>query len=386
MERAMYDHSLRKQCMSLPELCGLQIEGARRGLDEAFTMGELGRYRRIIITGCGDSYAAAQAAIPAFRKFAGRFGSEFRYVRAIDAARYLVFDKAQAEETMVVAVSCSGSPARIREVLCRAEKYGCMTLAVTNSPDSLAAAAARKSLLVHTPAFPDANPGLRNYYASLTGLYLLAAGLGEATGCSSVGASEEMAAAIVENTKRWADRLAHIDEQMFLLAKEWKDLQTFDFIGDGISYASAFFMGAKVVEAAGKMACTEDSAEWCQTGIRQRDPQRVGTVVVADREENNQSLIGETVMRAAACGRPVLLIANGGREAFGIDARTQIHICMVPEAPKGFPFLTAMMNYVPGAILTGYIGAVNGEPLFRGGGVWAAPGNNTIRSSRIEVL
>ena len=78
------------------------------------------------------------------------------------------------------------------------------------------------------------------------------------------------------------------------------------------------------------------------------------------------------------------MIANGGQEAFGIDA--QINTCTVPDPPEGFAFLLAMMNYVPGALLAGYTGAMNGEPLFRGGGVWAAPGSNTIRSSEIEVL
>ena len=384
MDRVLYDNSLRKQCMSLPALCGVQIEGVQKGLDDAFTMEELLQYRRIILTGCGDSYAAARAAIPAFKKFAGRFGSEFRYVRAIDAARYLVFDPKQADATMVVAVSCSGSPARIEEVLRRAGQHGCMTLAVTNNPQSPAAAAAKKSLIVHTPAFPEANPGLRNYYASLTGLYMLAARLGEATGCSLPGTSEKLAAAIVENTKRWESALERIDGQMYRLAETWKDFETYDFIGDDISWASAFFMGAKIVEAAGKMTYTDDSEDWCHTGIRQREPQTVGTVIGADKEAHNRSRIGETAMRAAAVGRPVLLIANGGQEAFGIDA--QINTCTVPDPPEGFAFLLAMMNYVPGALLAGYTGAMNGEPLFRGGGVWAAPGSNTIRSSEIEVL
>lgn len=383
-DRKLYDNSLRKQCLSLAKLCETQIDGVCKGMEDAFTMAELGKYRRIIMTGCGDSYVAARAAIPAFSKFAGRFGSDFRYVRAIDAARYMTFDRTQAEATMVVAISCSGSPARIQEVLRRANTYGCMTLAVTNHPESPAAMEARKSLIVHTPAFPDSNPGLRNYYASLTGLYMLAAMLGEATGCSRPGASEELAEAIRENTKRWAAVLESIDGQMFKLAEKWKDFKTFDFIGDGIQYASAFFMGAKIVEAAGRMTNTDDSEDWCHTGILRRDPGTVGTVVVADIRENNRSRIGEMVQQAAAVGRPVLLIANGQKEDFGISA--DICICTVPDPPEGFAFLLPMMNYVPGAILAGYIGAMNHEPLFRGGGVWSMPGNNTIRSSKIEVL
>lgn len=55
-------------------------------------------------------------------------------------------------------------------------------------------------------------------------------------------------------------------------------------------------------------------------------------------------------------------------------------------APKGYDFLLAMMNYVPGALLAGYLSGRKQEPFFRGGGVWAQAGNNTIRTSKIEIV
>ena len=45
-----------------------------------------------------------------------------------------------------------------------------------------------------------------------------------------------------------------------------------------------------------------------------------------------------------------------------------------------------MMNYVPGALLAGYLSVRKQEPFFRGGGVWAQAGNNTIRTSKIEIV
>ena len=91
MDKREFDNPLRQQCMSLPALCADQIAGVRRGLGNALTVEELRQIRRVIITGCGDSYVAAQAAIPAFKKFAGKFGSNFSYGRAIEVARYLPF-------------------------------------------------------------------------------------------------------------------------------------------------------------------------------------------------------------------------------------------------------------------------------------------------------
>ena len=150
MENNMFDNPLSSQCLSLPELAKPQVEGALLGLSQAIPEDVLKKIRRVLITGCGDSYVAAQAAIPAFRKFAGRFGSQFSYARAIDAARFTDFSSLGGENALVIGVSCSGGPARISEVLERANRYGCVSLALTNNPESPAAKTAAYTLsLIH---------------------------------------------------------------------------------------------------------------------------------------------------------------------------------------------------------------------------------------------
>ena len=383
MDKRNFDNPLRQQCMSLPELCDAQLEGVKRGL-AGIPADVLRKIRRIMITGCGDSYVAAMAAIPAFEKFGGRFGNTFTYHRAIDLCRFTSFENVSGENTLVIGVSCSGGPARIQEALRRANHYGCVSLALTNNPESPAAKEAKYRLIVNTPAFPNANPGLRNYYASLTGLYLLAAKFGEVTGCSPAGTLDDLCKAIQTYTGAWAPILEDVDDRMFALAQEWKDFQTFDYIGDGIQFASAFFMGAKVVEVVGKMTATDGAEDWCHVGFFQKNPSWIGTVVVADRTANDRTRVGETVNQALGIGRPTLFIANGSEEDFGIHG--SVTLCRVPDAPKGYEFLLPMLNYVPGAILAGYLSTLTGEPFFRGGGVWSQPGNNTIRTSSIQVV
>lgn len=384
MDKLNFDNPLRQQCLSVPSLYADQIAGVRKGLENALTKEELKQIRRVVITGCGDSYVAALASIPAFRKFAGKFGSGFSYARAIDVCRYMTFDERSAPNTLVIGVSCSGGPARVQEALRRANHYGCMTLAVTNNPTSPAATEAKRALIVNTPAFPNASPGLRNYYASLTGLYMLAAALGEATGCSKPGALDGLANAIETYTKAYADKMEAIDDQMFELAKTWSQCKSFDFIGDDIQYATAFFCGAKIVEVAGMLTHTDDSEDWVHVGFLQKEPHKVGTLIVGDKKANNVSRIRETVGQAVGVGRPVLFVANGTKEEFGITV--DVPTCTVPETPEGYEFLLPLMNYLPGSILAGYISTMTGEPFFRGGGVWREPGNNTIRSSKIEVV
>lgn len=383
MNRVEINSALVNQCLSIPALCSAQIAGVKKGLD-AIPDKVLKKCRKIIITGCGDSYVAAKAAIPAFKKFGGQFGNDFVYDRAINVARYMNFDLRYSDSTLVVAVSCSGGPARIKEVLERAKHYGCHTLAVTNNPESPAVKTAEYSLIVGTPHFPDANPGLRNYYASLVGLYLLAAKFGEVNGISSENSFSDLVKAISDYSEAYAPVLEGIANQMFELAKDWKEYKSYDFIGDDIEYCSAFFSAAKMVEVVGSITNVDDAENWCHVSYFQKKPDCIGTMVVADKLSNDRSRIGETVKQAAGIGRPIVLIANGTKEDFGITA--DIEVCTVPEAPEGFEFLLPMMNYLPGAMLAGYISALKKEPYFRGGGIWANPEAQTIRSSKLEIV
>lgn len=377
------ESALVNQCMSLPALCEPQIRGVREGL-KAVPGEILKKCRRVIITGCGDSYAAAQAAIPAFKKFGGRFGNNFSFERAIHAARYYEFDPRYSDSTLVIGVSCSGGPARVTEVLKRANHYGCHTLALTNNPDSPAAREAEFCLHVGTPAFPDSNPGLRNYYASLAGLFMLAARYGEAAGVSPEGTLEDLERAIAAYTAAYEPCLEQYGKQMYELAKQWKDCRAYDFIGDDTAFCTAFFCAAKITETSGGMTNVDDSEDWCHVPFFQKEPHRIGTCIIADKFANDRSRIGETVKQAAGIGRPVLLVANGTKEDFGIAA--DITVCRVPKAPEGWEFLLPMMNYIPGAMLAGCISALLKEPYFRGGGPWANPAAQTIRSSEIKVV
>ena len=80
----------------------------------------------------------------------------------------------------------------------------------------------------------------------------------------------------------------------------------------------------------------------------------------------------------------MLLLANGTKEDFGITA--DIEVCTLPDTPKGYEFISVLMNYLPGSILAGYIATLLNEPFFRGKvGVWKDPGA-PIFYSNIEVI
>ena len=179
MSKEKYDNNIRQQCMSLGELSSAQVKGALKGIKQSIPIDELKKVRRIYLTGCGDSYMAAQISLEAFKKYASKFGHDFFALRSIEVARDFDIDPSSAEASLLIAISASGGPARVQEALQRANDLGIATMLVTNSPESASAKVAQHTLEVFTPPFETSGPGLRNFYASLTALFLFAAHFGE---------------------------------------------------------------------------------------------------------------------------------------------------------------------------------------------------------------
>lgn len=390
MVKETYNNQLRRQCMDIPGLARPQVAGALKGIEENIPEDVMKKVRNVIVTGCGDSYMASIVSIPAFRRYAGKFGNQFSSMRAIDAARFLDMGKLDTDATMIAAVSCSGGPARIKEILQRGNYYNCETVAVTNNPDSPAGKEAKYDLLTNTPEFPEPGPGLRNYFASMTGLFLLAAKMGELKGCCEKGSVSALSDAIVKNAEQWKDAVDKIDDQMFEIANKWKTFRNFDCIGDDVEYSSAFFAGAKIVETSGYQINVDDSEDWCHVGFFQRNPRKIGTIIVTDKNAQDRSRVSETISQAVGIHRPILLITNGTKEEFNIT--DGVDVCTIPDAPEGFEFLLPMTAFLPGAILAGYLSALNNESYFRSmtayseRGAWDIPSNNTIKTSTIVII
>ncbi|HWS29398.1 MAG TPA: SIS domain-containing protein [Clostridia bacterium] len=386
MDKKNFDNQLRRQCLSLPAMCEDQLTGFKKGIDATIPRETLRDIRKVILTGCGDSYLAARAAVPAFQKYAGAFASSFEAHRCIDVARKMTFDPKYASSTLLIAISASGGPARVEEALRRAKHHGCKTLLITNAPDSDGAKAAEYTMIVNTPEFPEFGPGLRNYYASLGGLFSIAAYMGEAKGLQREGTLEALFDAIRTYTGEFAKALPKLDEQAFETAVAWKDNVAVEAIGDYTDFASAYFISAKFVEVAGMLAATTDSENWCHVNYFAHDPAHIGTVVVSTKRLANFGRVKETMMTVGGIGRPAFLITTGTKEDYLVgDAVT---VCTVPEAPGDFGFIEPMLNYIPGALLASYAAALKDEPYFRAADSIhkTSACGHTVKSSKIVIL
>ncbi len=185
MKKDNYANSVLHQVQDLKELAEIQKE-------KCFNLGKLSEMigkesgagiRRVIITGCGDSYSAAGAMLTGFKKLSG-----LKLCNApdiMDFCHYYTEEKIlkglKAEEVLVVAISFSGSAARVAEALEKANALGIRSMLITKNPDSRGGKAAQTVFDVETPDGCN-SPGLRSYYASMMGIAALGAYLGYCKG------------------------------------------------------------------------------------------------------------------------------------------------------------------------------------------------------------
>lgn len=394
MNKMNYDNPIRRQIFSLPELTEAQLQGCfGPGLKELMTMAEIFDARKIILTGCGDSYAAAVAMAPVLEKYCDCFG--VKAMRAIEFTRFLSRQQigiGEPNSPLVIAISASGGSARVCEALQKANEVGAFSILLTNNPNSRGAKVAKRVYTVGTPAFPDASPGLRSYFGSMVGLIAFATRLGHVRGTLPPTGPKDFQNAIRGYMQKYSAEMERIDDEMFALAQKWSSFSRFDFIGDDVEFGSAFFGAAKFLECNGCAVSVDDSEDWCHINYFLKDPETIGTVVMADKNSPAYGRERETAASAVAIGRPVLVVTNGAREDFDPGAV----VCTLPEAPEGFEWMLPLMDYVPASLLAGYISALQGEPFFRrafaqdGAADTANPFANracyTMSTSKIEIF
>lgn len=389
-----YANPLGNQVLSLVDLVDAQLDicFSEEVLHPLMSMAEIFNVRKIYITGCGDSIAAAGAMAGVLLAYTGVFHCEA--VEPMEFARFMKLEdvgSGEPDSPLVIAISAGGDTARIREILKKANEMGAFTMLLTNNRESLSAKEAKRVFFLNTPKMPEDFPGLRSYFAGIVGLAALACRMGRVRGILPPGAELEFQKAIRGYVHSYREVMESIDEQMFELAKTWKDFERFDFIGDGPELYSALFCLEKFVEVTGVTANHDDSEDWCHIDYHVKNPETVGTVLFADKHAPGYGRERETARAACGIGRPLLVVTNGEREDFPEEA----HVCVIPDTPEGYRWLMPLMDYAPVSLLAGYCSTLAGRKFFNefdttlheynGGGRFMNPDIMTMKSSQIEI-
>ena len=210
-----------RQAWSLPELLRQQYADLEPKARKVLSTPEIFSIQKIILTGCGDSYAAGLATKHIFELLTG---IPTEVVTALDLARY--YHPKQIGDSpnnpLVIAVSNSGGVARMSEAVQYVNAHGGFTLAVTGKPESPLGSHASRIMKLDIPPFESA-PGVRSYMVSVMALLLLAIRIGEVRGKYTMDTAMDYRLDFLNQADALEQMLTEMDAQTRALAKDWND-------------------------------------------------------------------------------------------------------------------------------------------------------------------
>ncbi len=353
-----YDNPMRRQVLSLPGLLCQQQQDLEPKTRRLLSTPEIFSIQRIVLTGCGDSYAAALAAQPAFEALTG---IPTEVVSAMDMARLyhprqLGFSPGNP---LVIAISHSGQVARVAEAARRASQLGAFTLGITSNETSALGQACTRRLKLDIPAF-ESSPGVRSYMVNVLALLLLAVRFGEVRAACTMDAAAAVRSDMLAQAEALREMLPAMDDKLLPLATEWSRLSMFDFIGGGFDYATAFYGQAKMFEAPGSWASLANSEDFLHLNFFMKEPERLGTVLVANSTNPCHSRNKELFQYLIQLGRPLLVISDKGKQEFGGNA------CFISTPKTEYAINMPLTQFAPLALLAGYLAKLQGEEYGRG--------------------
>jgi glucosamine--fructose-6-phosphate aminotransferase (isomerizing) len=378
MTHTLKTNTIRDQVFSLPELLRQQYNDLEPKVRKLLSTQEIFSVQKILLTGCGDSYAASMAVRLIFERLTSL---PVEVVSAIDLARfygggYLGF---APNNPLVISVSNSGTVTRIVEAVRRAVGKGAFVIGVTGNPDSPLGQHASRILPLDIPSF-SGGLGIRSYVAALLALLLTAVRIGEVRGRYTMDQAMAIRRDVIDQSDALEGMLPDMDRDMEELARSWRHLEAWDFVGAGPDYATAWYGHAKVFEATGQYAMHINSEEWLHLNFFARHPEKIATVVVVSSGNEGLSRTKEVIGYMRSLKRPTLIVTDGILPELD---RNGLSVVLTP-APAFADSLPLVQN-APINLLVGYIMEFLRETPGRGcEGPWAFARNGAgVKESEI---
>ena len=374
-----YDNAMRRQAYSIPELITQQYDLMEPRIREALSFEEIHSLQHIIITGCGDSMAAAMAVGQTFERLTKL---PVDVLSAVDVARFFPAKRVGNAPNcpLVITVSNSGRVSRVKEAIMRMNELGALTLGLTAGRQTPLGSVCQKVIDTGIPPFESA-PGVRGYLASLEALLLLAIRIGEVRGRYTMDQANAYRKDIKKCGERISGSLQAVDETVYKIAEQWKDFGGFDYVGAGLDYGSAWYGHAKMIEAAGKYAMHINTEEWLHLNFFLKDVNTTGTIAVIGEKNRSMSRMKEALKYMQVMERPLMVVTDVS------DLNVPKESCVVVPKTE-FDLTSPFMFFIPLALLAGYIGIMGGETYSRGfRDNWAfAEDASAIWQSEIEII
>lgn len=351
-----FDSNLHKEIYSLPVMTRTLCENLPEETKSIFTKGKLSTFKRIIITGCGDSLCAAYAVKECYEKL---LKIDIDTPVCIDLARhYDVRRFGETGSTLVILVSFSGKVSRVVEAAQRAKRYGAVTMAVTHDSESPVALACDYVLHIVPEKFDlHRTPGCRTYVASMLGLYSFAITMAEALNKISEEEATEYRNDILAYSASSEKSTEELEDKLYNIAVRWRDMPYFEFLSSGPEFASAWFGQAKIYEATGDFSRYENFEDWTHVDyiLRKMDS---GMFLFVDERNPSLSRAVEVTQVLTRQDYRYVVFTNASADIFADPLR----VVTIPKAPVFW--LQPLFEAVPACLFAGALADVKGTTEF----------------------
>jgi glutamine---fructose-6-phosphate transaminase (isomerizing) len=318
---------LREQPAAVAETIAAQREAVQAAASELARDTD-----RLILTGCGDPYFAAQAAIYPIERWT-RMPAE-----AVDALEFRVWrGELVNERTLVVGISQSGKTVQVIESIRLAHERGARTLGLTNTPDGPLADLVDRLLL--TAGGPSYSFPTRTTTTAAATLMNLGLALAESRGVMTADAVSDHRRILGEVLPEMMERALDLEADLLALARSWQSQRHFAFIGSGPGFAAALIGAAKINETSRLQAEADQLEEYGHLHVFGIQP---GTpLVFLSPSVRTAARVKAMVEFALGRRHPIAIVCS--EEAASSWRAIGAHVFAVPEVDELFsPLLYAV--------------------------------------------
>jgi len=350
IEKGGYDHFMLKEIYEQPESILNCLRGRLRteegdahlgGLHSV--MDRLVNCRRIIITACGTSWHAALAGKYMLEQMARipvevDYASEFRYRSPVIGPEDALF-----------VISQSGETADTLGALREAKQKGAAALGIVNVVGSTIPRETEAGIYIH--AGPEIGVASTKAFTSqIAGLALISIMLARRKGMGQTRG--KVLAGELANIPEKVKKVLELDKQIKQLAREFKNVRNFLYLGRGSNFPTALEGALKLKEISYVHAEGYPAAEMKHGPIALID-ENMPVVVVAPKDALYNKVISNIQEVRARKGR-VIAIAN--EDDHEIDSLAEFVI----RVPRTVSYFGPIVNVVPLQLLAYHMAVARG--------------------------
>jgi len=351
IEKGGYEHFMIKEIFEQPRSIMDCMRGRMDSSHGRLVLGGLREYinklvnaDRILIVACGTSWHAGLVAEYFFEEFCRipvevEYASEFRYRNPI-----------VREGDVVIAISQSGETADTLAAIELAKSKGAIIFGVCNVVGSSIPRA------THAGAYTHAGPEIgvastKAFTAQLTVLNMIALLVAERKGTITEQKFQEMLVEM-ENIPAKVERALKLNDQIEVIAKEFKDARNFIYLGRGYNFPVALEGALKLKEISYIHAEGYPAAEMKHGPIALID-QEMPVVVIATKDASYEKVVSNIQEVKARKGRVISVVTEG-------DSLIPKMSDYVVEVPATVDPLMPLVSVVPLQLLSYHIAVMRG--------------------------